>query len=364
MPNDTDYTREAQKIWQALRPMVTAEIERVTGSAVRARKMTVTVAPSDGVVGVAAPFDQTVTIPYSGKLDLSVGDSVWVYWYADNASTMIAMALGEGQLGDADIQEVKQEMEEKDYIADAANTNLKLGLQWTNTALDTTSWLAAWSNENGDPIWRTVCPISPRNALRVLIGGSAVPISEVGPISDFNSLTDPGLFYLTSGYVSQNVPYTGFTDGTVLVLVVNSVIYQILLSPAAAIYCRQKTGNTWSAWQKLLATPDLANNLTTTAAGLALDARQGKALSDKIDGKIVYGMFTAGTVTTGSGNYVQITVPDALPSGAKIISAFARSWSSTTGAFAIHPYGYQQMYLVANAGTTVTNLVVGYAYIV
>ena len=94
-----DLTREAQKIWNALRVMVDQEIDQRTASCVRSRKMTVMSAPNGSTVGVAEPFGQTVNIPYSSALaNVKVGDTVWVDWKFDNASTMVAMATGDGQI--------------------------------------------------------------------------------------------------------------------------------------------------------------------------------------------------------------------------------------------------------------------------
>lgn len=94
-----DLTREAQKIWNALRVMVDKEIDTRTASCVRSRKMTVMAAPNGNTIGVAEPFGETVYIPYSSALaNAKVGDSVWVDWKFNNASTMVAMATGEGQI--------------------------------------------------------------------------------------------------------------------------------------------------------------------------------------------------------------------------------------------------------------------------
>lgn len=94
-----DLTREAQKIWNALRVMVDQEIDKRTASCVRSRKMTVMTAPNGETVGVAEPFGQTIDIPYSSALaNVKVGDTVWVDWKFNNASTMVAMSTGEGQI--------------------------------------------------------------------------------------------------------------------------------------------------------------------------------------------------------------------------------------------------------------------------
>lgn len=92
-------TAEALKVWDALKPMIDKEIERRTRSCVRAKKMVVTAAPTNGLVGVAEPFGNEMMLPYSSTLTgLTVGDAVWVVYYFNNASTMIVMAKGDGQM--------------------------------------------------------------------------------------------------------------------------------------------------------------------------------------------------------------------------------------------------------------------------
>ena len=48
------------------------------------------------------------------------------------------------------------------------------------------------------------------------------------------------------------------------------------------MYDSYSNGGTWSDWEEVLTTAKVANNLLTTQAGMVLDARQGKALNDKI----------------------------------------------------------------------------------
>ena len=91
-------TEEALKIWKGLKPMIDREIEEKTRSCVRAKKMIVTTAPSGSVIGVAEPYGLEVLIPYSSAISsAAVGDAVWVWYYYNNASTMIAMTMGDGQ---------------------------------------------------------------------------------------------------------------------------------------------------------------------------------------------------------------------------------------------------------------------------
>lgn len=92
-----DDTSEALKIWEALRPMIDTEIAEKTRSCVRTRKMVCTTAPNGSVIGVAEPFGNEVKIPYSSSVsNATVGDAVWVQWYYDNASTMLAISFGDG----------------------------------------------------------------------------------------------------------------------------------------------------------------------------------------------------------------------------------------------------------------------------
>jgi hypothetical protein len=91
-------TEEALKIWKALKPMVNRQIEDKTRSSVRAKKMAVTTPPVNGVVGVTETFCPEIFVPCSASLsDLRVGDAVWVWYFFNNASTMIVLSRGNGQ---------------------------------------------------------------------------------------------------------------------------------------------------------------------------------------------------------------------------------------------------------------------------
>jgi len=131
MPSGMDYTREAQKIWDALRPMVDQEIKKHTQSVIRARKMMVITPPDGQTIGVQEPYGTTVNIPYSTALSGAVaGDSVWVVWFFNNASTMIAML-------DAYAQPIPQ------YATlNVANENLLAVSNLIQTTLDATGMLA------------------------------------------------------------------------------------------------------------------------------------------------------------------------------------------------------------------------------
>ena len=97
-------TNEALKIWSSLQPMIDRRIAEKTKSCIRSKKMIVVTAPNGSTIGVRDPMDTAViNIPYSSGLTYAkVGDSVWVQWYYDNASTMIAMYYGGGN-SDMDI---------------------------------------------------------------------------------------------------------------------------------------------------------------------------------------------------------------------------------------------------------------------
>lgn len=125
-------TDEALKIWKTLKPMIDQEIESKTRSAVRAKKMSVTTAPNDGLIGVAEPFGEEVMIPYSSSLsNAQVGDAVWVWYYFNNASTMIAMTTGAGQLSFSG----QPEPEELEVLI----SNTSVNSSWTNSGGHITS---------------------------------------------------------------------------------------------------------------------------------------------------------------------------------------------------------------------------------
>lgn len=91
-------TDEALKIWNALKPMIDRQIEAKTRSCVRAKKMTVSTPPDGSLIGVTAPYQDEIMVPYSSALsDAQAGDAVWVWWFFNNASTMIALTFGDGQ---------------------------------------------------------------------------------------------------------------------------------------------------------------------------------------------------------------------------------------------------------------------------
>ena len=116
-------TSEAMKIWEALRPMIDKEIETQTKSCVRAKKMVVDVPPDGRTVGVSEPYGQTFYIPYNSGLAGSVaGMPLWVYWYFNDASTMIAFTNGDGSGGTFDLDALQAEI--RDLRGDVALISL------------------------------------------------------------------------------------------------------------------------------------------------------------------------------------------------------------------------------------------------
>ena len=91
---------EALKIWDALKPMIDKEIEAKTRSCVRAKKMVVKTPPNGSTIGVIEPYESSaVNIPYSSAVkDAEAGEAVWVQWFFGNASTMMAIAYGDGDM--------------------------------------------------------------------------------------------------------------------------------------------------------------------------------------------------------------------------------------------------------------------------
>lgn len=79
--------------------LVQQEIKEQTKSCVRAKKMLVTEPPANNLLGVQEPFGATIHVPYNSALaGVQTGEAVWVWWFYGNASTMIAMTRGDGQL--------------------------------------------------------------------------------------------------------------------------------------------------------------------------------------------------------------------------------------------------------------------------
>ena len=104
-------TAEALKVWDALKPMIDKEIERQTRSCVRAKKMTVTRRANGETIGVAEPYGEEVEIPYnSGLAGSRIGMPLWVYWYFNNASTMVAFTNGSGSGGTFDLDALQAEI--------------------------------------------------------------------------------------------------------------------------------------------------------------------------------------------------------------------------------------------------------------
>lgn len=104
-------TAEALKVWDALKPMIDKEIERQTRSCVRAKKMTVTRRANGETIGVAEPYGEEVEIPYnSGLAGSRVGMPLWVYWYFNNASTMVAFTNGSGSGGTFDLDALQAQI--------------------------------------------------------------------------------------------------------------------------------------------------------------------------------------------------------------------------------------------------------------
>ena len=100
-------------------------------------------------------------------------------------------------------------------------------------------------------------------------------------------------------------------------------------SAGTASLRKLKWSNIWNTIKTAILGKLVANNLTTTAAGYLLDARQGKALDDKIS-KLNTDMFKyktilIGEITIKAGNAINKDVPLNLPSDAKIVYIYITS---------------------------------------
>ena len=97
---DGSSDNEAVKIVTAIKPFAKKWFDEWGRSCIRCKKMTVTTAPSNNVIGVTDAFSDTeIFIPYMSILeDAEVGDTVWCKWNFDNMQTLYA----ESKVGDMD----------------------------------------------------------------------------------------------------------------------------------------------------------------------------------------------------------------------------------------------------------------------
>lgn len=91
---DGSFDNEAVKIVNSLKPFVKKWFDEWGRSCIRCKKMTVTTAPSDGLIGVTDAFGSEILIPHMSNLSsASVGDSVWCKWMFDNMQTLYAESI-------------------------------------------------------------------------------------------------------------------------------------------------------------------------------------------------------------------------------------------------------------------------------
>lgn len=92
---DGSKDNEAVKIANAFKPFVKKWFDEWGRSCVRCKKMTVTTAPNNGVIGVTDAFSsQEIFIPYISTLESAVvGNVVWCYWMFGNMQTLYAHSI-------------------------------------------------------------------------------------------------------------------------------------------------------------------------------------------------------------------------------------------------------------------------------
>lgn len=115
-----------------------------------------------------------------------------------------------------------------------------------------------------------------------LKGGIEIPAN-----ADLNNCAKIGNYYCSSNTNAATLSNCPITNAFIMKVFYSNgggthITQQLHQYSTGTIYLRIKTVSfgTWTAWRLL--TPTLANNLTTTTEGSALDARQGKVMNDKI----------------------------------------------------------------------------------
>jgi len=111
----------------------------------------------------------------------------------------------------------------------------------------------------------------------------AFPISSSVARGDFNAMTTPGVYMM---FTNKNAPTTYEYWSLTVTKSDADKISQIAISNYGRDFFIRSGDSTgrWQDWEKTLMVSCVANNLVTTNAGYALDARQGKVLQDEISG--------------------------------------------------------------------------------
>lgn len=141
--------------------------------------------------------------------------------------------------------------------------------------------------------------------------------------------------------------------------------YNINISGNAATATR--ANNAGTAETATTAETAISANHATTADTAAKVANaltvNGKTYdgSSAVDAGVKSKTVEVGDITIPSTNYLEINV--GLSSSDTVISAKLASWSSNTGSFSIICYAQNKVYIVGDAGTTITNVSVQAIYI-
>jgi hypothetical protein len=87
-----DINKEATAFWNAIKPAIDEEIKKQTKGMVQRRKVKVTTAPANSVIGVTEPFGEEIFLPYVSNLGTAVvGDMVWVEFVYGASNSFVSM---------------------------------------------------------------------------------------------------------------------------------------------------------------------------------------------------------------------------------------------------------------------------------
>ncbi|MEG1492144.1 MAG: hypothetical protein RR394_07810 [Oscillospiraceae bacterium] len=85
----------ALAVWEALKPQVETLINQKTAACLRSKKMNISTAPSNGIIGVSEAYGTEIKIPHSTALSgAAIGSSVRVVWMDNDFSTAVALWPG------------------------------------------------------------------------------------------------------------------------------------------------------------------------------------------------------------------------------------------------------------------------------
>lgn len=360
--NGGSTDNEAVKIVTALKPFVKNWFEEWGQSCVRSKKMTVSTAPTNGLIGVKDAFsDKELFIRYmSSCANAAVGDTVWCKWMFDNMQTLYADSMGDLTSS-------------APYVPASGGTFTGdvsfQGNETVNGVIDVTSRRSS----------ATLSSVGWYRVMSFQAGTDAQAHGSTGLVIRFNivrrgSSVDAESHSVT--FRSINADLGGFECE-------NSKSYSLLIDKIRQtvdgttvyfdIHYTGSAENLTTCYFDCYVWPDLQKRIFSDGLTPVSDAPVGETVVMTYDFSAniqnitlnYYDESSPSNYTIGSNNYVAVQYPQSIR-GKKIVSIALISWTSNSGAFTILPYGDNagtNWYIIGNSGTTINGARFRYWYI-